>query len=118
MSAYEMVSRHVQAALVEAAKQSVSDDVVARCLLSEAICLFKAAARSNDDIAAEYIRSGRQPRRRHAARLHAAVGASAAAPARQARSASPTTFMVRSTLPGLTLIELMPISVTNRAISG
>ena len=53
MSAYEMVSRHVQAALAEAAKQSVSEDVVARCLLSEAIRLFKAAARSNDDIAAE-----------------------------------------------------------------
>ena len=53
MSAYEMVSTHVQAALAEAAKQSISDDVVARCLLSEAIRLFKAAARSNDDIAAE-----------------------------------------------------------------
>ena len=53
MSAYEMVSRHVQAALAEAVKQSISDDVVARCLLSEAIRLFKAAARSNDDIAAE-----------------------------------------------------------------
>jgi hypothetical protein len=53
MSAYEMVSRHVQAALAEAASQSVSEDVVARCLLSEAIRLFKAAARSNDDIAAE-----------------------------------------------------------------
>ena len=33
--------------------RSISDDVVARCLLSEAIRLFKAAARSNDDIAAE-----------------------------------------------------------------
>jgi adenylosuccinate lyase len=53
MSAYEMVSRHVQAALVEAADRSISEDVVARCLLSEAIRLFKAAARSNDDIAAE-----------------------------------------------------------------
>jgi hypothetical protein len=53
MSAYEMVSRHVQSALAEAASQSVSEDVVARCLLSEAIRLFKAAARSNDDIAAE-----------------------------------------------------------------
>ena len=53
MSAYEMVARHVQTALAEAAKQSISDDVVARCLLSEAIRLFKAAARSNDDIAAE-----------------------------------------------------------------
>jgi hypothetical protein len=53
MSACEMVSRHVQAALAEAAKLSISDDVVARCLLSEAIRLFKAAARSTDDIAAE-----------------------------------------------------------------
>ena len=53
MSAYEMVSRHVQAALAEAAARSVSDDVVARCLLSEAIRLFKAGGRSNDDIAAE-----------------------------------------------------------------
>ena len=53
MSAYEMVSRHVQAALAEAAKQSISDDVVARCLLSEAIRLFKATPRSNGDIAAE-----------------------------------------------------------------
>ena len=52
MSAHEMVSRHVQAALAEAAKQSISDDVVARCFLSEAIRLFKVA-RSNDDIAAE-----------------------------------------------------------------
>jgi hypothetical protein len=54
MSAYQLVSKHVQAALVEAAAQSVSDDVVARCLLSEAIRLFKVA-RSNDDIAAELI---------------------------------------------------------------
>ena len=53
MSAHEMVGRHVQAALAEAAGQSVSGDVVARCLLSEAIRLFKAADRSNDDIAAE-----------------------------------------------------------------
>jgi hypothetical protein len=54
MSAYQLVSRHVQAALVEAVAQSVSDDVVARCLLSEAIRLFKVS-RSNDDIAAELI---------------------------------------------------------------
>lgn len=52
MSAYKMVSRHVQAALDEASAQSISDDVVARCLLSEAIRLFKTR-RSNDDIAAE-----------------------------------------------------------------
>jgi hypothetical protein len=54
MSAHQLVSKHVQAVLVEAAVQSVSDDVVARCLLSEAIRLFKVA-RSNDDIAAELI---------------------------------------------------------------
>jgi hypothetical protein len=53
MSTYEMVAKHVQASLAEAAKRSISEDVVARCLLSEAIRLFKAAARSNDDIAAE-----------------------------------------------------------------
>jgi hypothetical protein len=54
MSAYQMVSRHVQAALAEASDRSVSDDVVARCLLSEAIRLFKAS-RSTGDIAAELI---------------------------------------------------------------
>lgn len=52
MSAYELVSRHVEAALADAATQSISNDVVARCLLSEAIRLFKKE-RSNDDIAAE-----------------------------------------------------------------
>ena len=53
MSVHQLVAKHVQAALDEASAQSISDDVVARCLLSEAIRLFKAAARSNDDIAAE-----------------------------------------------------------------
>ncbi len=52
MSTYEMVSRHIEQALAEAAGKSISDDVVARCLLSEAIRLFKRS-RSNDDIAAE-----------------------------------------------------------------
>ncbi|WIM11895.1 hypothetical protein [Enhydrobacter sp.] len=52
MSSYELVSRHVRAALDEAATRSISSDVVARCLLSEAIRLFKQN-RSNDDIAAE-----------------------------------------------------------------
>ncbi len=52
MSSYELVSRHVEAALTEAATRSISSDVVARCLLSEAIRLFKKD-RSNDDIAAE-----------------------------------------------------------------
>lgn len=52
MSAYEMVSRHVEQALAEASATSISDDVVARCLLSEAIRIFKRS-RANDDIAAE-----------------------------------------------------------------
>lgn len=52
MSTYELVSRHVEAALAEAEKKSISSDVVARCLLSEAIRLFRKE-RSNDDIAAE-----------------------------------------------------------------
>jgi hypothetical protein len=52
MSSYELVCRHVRAALEEAASHSISSDVVARCFLSEAIRLFKQN-RSNDDIAAE-----------------------------------------------------------------
>lgn len=52
MSSYELVCRHVRAALDEAASRSISSDVVARCFLSEAIRLFKQN-RSNDDIAAE-----------------------------------------------------------------
>ena len=52
MSTYAMVSHHIEQALAEAAGKSISDDVVARCLLSEAIRLFKRS-RSNDDIAAE-----------------------------------------------------------------
>lgn len=54
MSSYELVSRHVRAALDEAAVHSISSDVVARCLLSEAIRLFKQD-RSNEDIAAELV---------------------------------------------------------------
>ena len=42
----------VEAALSEAAGKGISDDVVARCLLSEAIRLFKRH-RTNDDIASE-----------------------------------------------------------------
>jgi len=49
-----MVARHVSAALREAEGQSVSSDVVARCLLSEAIRLFREQ-RPIDDIAAELI---------------------------------------------------------------
>ncbi len=52
MSTYQLVNRHVEAALSEAAGQQIAEDVVARCLLSEAIRLFKRS-RSNDDIAAE-----------------------------------------------------------------
>jgi hypothetical protein len=52
MSTYQLVSRHVEAALSEAADRKIAEDVVARCLLSEAIRLFKHG-RSNDDIAAE-----------------------------------------------------------------
>jgi hypothetical protein len=52
MSTYQLVSRHVEAALAEAAAKGIAEDVVARCLLSEAIRLFKRS-RSDDDIAAE-----------------------------------------------------------------
>ena len=54
MSTYDLVARHVAAALKEAEAQSIASDVVARCLLSEAIRLFKNG-RSNDDIAAELM---------------------------------------------------------------
>lgn len=52
MSVHQLVAKHVQAALDEAAVKSISDDVVARCLLSEAIRLFKTK-RTNEDIVAE-----------------------------------------------------------------
>lgn len=52
MSTYVLVARHVQAALQEAEKASISSDVVARCLLSEAIRIFREQ-RSIGDIAAE-----------------------------------------------------------------
>lgn len=52
MSAHQLVASHVEAALEEAAARDISNDVVARCLLSEAIRLFKSG-RPNDDIAAE-----------------------------------------------------------------
>ena len=54
MSTHQLVARHVGAALREAADMKIADDVVARCLLSEAIRLFKQA-RSNEDIAAELV---------------------------------------------------------------
>ena len=52
MSVHQLVSRHVEDALKEASAKSIDNDVVARCLLSEAIRLFKLH-RGNDDIAAE-----------------------------------------------------------------
>jgi hypothetical protein len=54
LSTSELVRKHVEAAIAEAAASSISHDVVARCLLSEAIRLFKRD-RPNDDIAAELI---------------------------------------------------------------
>ena len=47
MSTHQLVARHVEAALTEAASRKIGEDVVARCLLSEAIRLFKQR-RSND----------------------------------------------------------------------
>ena len=52
MGTHDLVARHVAAALEEAAAKSISSDVVARCLLSEAIRLFRQH-RPLDDIAAE-----------------------------------------------------------------
>lgn len=54
MSAHSLVAKHVEATLAEASTLSISDDVVARCLLSEAIRLFKLS-RPDNDIAAELI---------------------------------------------------------------
>ena len=52
MGTHELVARHVAAALQEATARSISSDVVARCLLSEAIRIFRQQ-RSIDDVAAE-----------------------------------------------------------------
>jgi len=52
MSPHALVVRHVAAALEEAKSQSIESDVVARCLLSEAIRLFRQG-RTIEDIAAE-----------------------------------------------------------------
>jgi hypothetical protein len=52
MSPSVLVAKHVESALTEAAGHSISSDVVARCLLSEAIRLFRQE-RSLADIAAE-----------------------------------------------------------------
>ncbi len=52
MGAHELVARHVAAALEEGQSRCIARDVIARCLLSEAIRLFREG-RSVDDIAAE-----------------------------------------------------------------
>lgn len=52
MGAHHLVARHVSAALEEAQSRCISRDVVARCLLSEAIRLFREG-RPIEDIAAE-----------------------------------------------------------------
>ena len=52
MNAHALVSRHVDAALKDAEASSIDADVVARCLLSEAIRLFRRS-RPIADIAAE-----------------------------------------------------------------
>ena len=52
ISVHALVARHVAEALEEAEAKSISSDVVARCLLSEAIRLFRQH-RPLDDIAAE-----------------------------------------------------------------
>jgi hypothetical protein len=52
MGTHELVARHVAAALTEAEAQSIDSDVVARCLLSEAIRLFRLG-RPIKDIADE-----------------------------------------------------------------
>jgi hypothetical protein len=52
MGTHDLVARHVAAALEEARAQSIDSDVVARCLLSEAIRLFRQE-RPIADIAAE-----------------------------------------------------------------
>ncbi len=52
LSPSALVSRHVEAALLEAAGYSISSDVVARCLLSDAIRIFRQG-RPISDIAAE-----------------------------------------------------------------
>jgi len=52
MRSHELVARHVMAALDDAAKYAISSDVVARCLLSEAIRIFRQQ-RSIADVAAE-----------------------------------------------------------------
>ena len=55
MSAYRLVAKHVEAAVAEAATQSISQDVVARNLVSIALELFKGTGRPLADIRAELL---------------------------------------------------------------
>ena len=55
MSAYQLVAKHVEAAIAEAATQSISADVVARNLVSLAVEIFKRAGRPSADIQAELV---------------------------------------------------------------
>ena len=57
MSVYQLVAKHVEAALTEAASRSIDGDLVGRALVAEAIRLFRSAGRSNADIASELIAS-------------------------------------------------------------
>jgi hypothetical protein len=57
MSVYQLVARHVEAALAEANSKSMDADVVGRALVAEAIRLFRKAGRSNADIASELMAS-------------------------------------------------------------
>lgn len=57
MSPYQLVAKHVEAALAEAASSSIDRDVVGRALMGEAIRLFRSAGRSNADIASELTAS-------------------------------------------------------------
>lgn len=57
MSVYQLVAKHVEAALAEAGTKSMDADVVGRALIAEAIRLFRKAGRSNADIASELTAS-------------------------------------------------------------
>jgi hypothetical protein len=55
MSAYRLVAKHIDAAVLEAETQSISPEVVARNLVSLAIDIFRQEGRSLQDIADELI---------------------------------------------------------------
>ncbi|WP_428247620.1 hypothetical protein [Ferrovibrio sp.] len=48
MSAYQLVNRHVQAALAEAAQAAIAPDVVATNLLAEAVRILKEQRQPED----------------------------------------------------------------------